>query len=163
MSGDSGAEVAAEIAVDLAKLEPMVALPGDPRNGVFLSAFAASGERVRVDIAYAGSCTGAKRRDMDMYAAVLGAALARGERVAPHVELFIQFGSQLIRRYAEERGYVDVFERAGATLVDPACGACIRAGPGVSTNPEQVTVSAINRNFPGRSGPGRCIWRARTP
>jgi 3-isopropylmalate/(R)-2-methylmalate dehydratase large subunit len=110
---------------------------------------------VRVDIAYAGSCTGAKRRDMDMYAAVLGAALARGERVASHVELFIQFGSQLIRRYAEERGYVDVFERAGATLLDPACGACIRAGPGVSTSPDQVTVSAINRNFPGRSGPGK--------
>jgi 3-isopropylmalate/(R)-2-methylmalate dehydratase large subunit len=155
LHGDPDAEVAAEITLDLGKLEPMVALPGDPRNGVPLRELRESEGRVRVDIAYAGSCTGAKRRDMDMYAAVLGAALARGERVAPHVELFIQFGSQLIRRYAEERGYVDVFERAGATLLSPACGACIRAGPGVSTSADQVTVSAINRNFPGRSGPGK--------
>mgnify|MGYP000458659323 CR=1 FL=1 len=44
---------------------------------------------------------------------------------------------------------------AGAGLADPACGACIKAGPGVSDAPEQVTVSAINRNFPGRSGPGK--------
>jgi 3-isopropylmalate/(R)-2-methylmalate dehydratase large subunit len=71
------------------------------------------------------------------------------------VKLFIQFGSQKIRRYAEEKGYIDVFERAGATLVDPSCGACIRAGPGVSMSPDEVTVSAINRNFPGRSGPGK--------
>jgi 3-isopropylmalate/(R)-2-methylmalate dehydratase large subunit len=153
--GDPEARVAAEIVVDLSKLEPMVALPSDPRNGIPLRDLAARGERVRIDIAYAGSCTGAKRRDMDMYAAVLGAALARGEMVAPHVELYIQFGSQLIRRYAEARGYLDIFERAGAKILDPACGACIRAGPGVSSRPDQVTVSAINRNFPGRSGPGK--------
>ena len=40
-------------------------------------------------------------------------------------------------------------------LIDPGCGACIGAGPGVSINPDQVTVSAINRNFQGRSGPGK--------
>jgi 3-isopropylmalate/(R)-2-methylmalate dehydratase large subunit len=43
----------------------------------------------------------------------------------------------------------------GARLVEPGCGACINAGPGVSTRDGEVTVSAINRNFPGRSGPGR--------
>ena len=32
---------------------------------------------------------------------------------------------------------------------------CIGAGPGVSESTEQVTVSAINRNFQGRSGPGK--------
>ena len=35
------------------------------------------------------------------------------------------------------------------------CGACIGCGPGVSDSKEQVTVSAINRNFQGRSGPGK--------
>jgi 3-isopropylmalate/(R)-2-methylmalate dehydratase large subunit len=45
--------------------------------------------------------------------------------------------------------------RAGAEIVDPSCGACIKAGPGSSDSPEQVTVSAQNRNFPGRSGPGK--------
>jgi len=60
-----------------------------------------------------------------------------------------------VRRYAEERGYLKVFEEAGATLLEPACGACIGSGPGISSNAEEVTVSAVNRNLPGRSGPGR--------
>ncbi|HHH28559.1 MAG TPA: hypothetical protein ENK57_09460, partial [Polyangiaceae bacterium] len=34
-------------------------------------------------------------------------------------------------------------------------GACINAGPGASSGPEDISVSAINRNFRGRSGPGQ--------
>jgi len=90
-----------------------------------------------------------------MYARVLSAALAQGRRVAPGVELFLQFGSMEIRRYAEERGYIRVFEAVGAEVLAPSCGACINAGPGISRSAEQVTVSAQNRNFPGRSGPGK--------
>jgi 3-isopropylmalate/(R)-2-methylmalate dehydratase large subunit len=40
-------------------------------------------------------------------------------------------------------------------LINPSCGACINAGPGVSDKVDRITVSAINRNFPGRSGPGQ--------
>ncbi len=134
----------------------MVATPGDPRNGIPLSELERKqGGEVKINIAYGGSCTGGKKADMDMYAAVLKRALEQDKRVAEGVQLFIQFGSQQIRKYAEERGYIDVFERAGAQLVDPSCGACIRAGPGVSFSTDEVTVSAINRNFPGRSGPGK--------
>jgi 3-isopropylmalate/(R)-2-methylmalate dehydratase large subunit len=108
-----------------------------------------------IDIAYGGSCTGGKKADMDMYAEVLARAVEQGKKVADGVHLYIQFGSQDIRRYAEGKGYLDIFHKAGAELVDPSCGACIKAGPGVSDSPDQVTVSAINRNFPGRSGPGK--------
>ena len=66
-------------------------------------------ERVAVDLAYGGSCTGGKAADMDLYARVL-----RGRRVKDGVRLFIQFGSQAVRRYAEERGYVELFRAAGA-------------------------------------------------
>ena len=48
-----------------------------------------------------------------------------------------------------------MFERAGVKLIDPGCGACIGAGPVISDDAEQVTISAINRNYQGRSGPGR--------
>jgi 3-isopropylmalate/(R)-2-methylmalate dehydratase large subunit len=150
--GDVDAQYAATIVVDLATVRPMVATPGDPHNGVPLSDL---GVQVPVEIAYGGSCTGGKKTDMDMYARVLGAALARGKRVAPGVQLFVQFGSQEIRRYADDRGYSRVFEAAGAQMLAPSCGACINAGPGVSRSAEQVTVSAQNRNFPGRSGPGK--------
>jgi 3-isopropylmalate/(R)-2-methylmalate dehydratase large subunit len=156
VKADPGATYMATFEIDLGSLEPMVATPGDPRNGVALRALdAKSGGPVKVNIAYGGSCTGGKKTDMDMYASVLSRAVANGKRVADGVRLFIQFGSQDIRKYAEEKGYLDVFTRAGAELIDPSCGACIKAGPGVSESPDEVTVSAINRNFPGRSGPGK--------
>jgi 3-isopropylmalate/(R)-2-methylmalate dehydratase large subunit len=142
--------------VDLGAIEPMVATPGDPRNGIPLRTLSeTSGGDVKINIAYGGSCTGGKKTDMDMYASVLKRAVDQGKRVAEGVHLYIQFGSQDIRRYAESKGYIEVFAKAGAELVDPSCGACIKAGPGVSFTADEVTVSAINRNFPGRSGPGK--------
>lgn len=150
---DEGAEYLATFEIDLDAVVPMVATPGDPRNGIPLTEIESEG--VRIDIAYGGSCTGGKKADMDMYASVLADAVHKGKRVAEGVHLYIQFGSQDIRRYAEAKGYLDVFAKAGAELVDPSCGACIKAGPGVSDSPDQVTVSSQNRNFPGRSGPGK--------
>ncbi|HSS22690.1 MAG TPA: aconitase family protein [Pyrinomonadaceae bacterium] len=149
---DTDAEYAAVFEIDLDEIRPMVALPGDPRNGIPIDEL--EGE-VKIDAAYGGSCTGGKMADMDMYALVLKNALEQGKRVAPGVHLYLQFGSQKIKQYARERGYIEIFERAGAELIDPSCGACINAGPGASPSAETVTVSAQNRNFPGRSGPGK--------
>jgi 3-isopropylmalate/(R)-2-methylmalate dehydratase large subunit len=149
---DPDAEYAAVFEINLDEIRPMVATPGDPRNGIPIDELPAE---VRIDAAYGGSCTGGKMADMDMYAEVLANALAQGKRVAEGVHLYIQFGSQKIKQYARERGYIEIFEKAGAELIDPSCGACINAGPGASPNAETVTVSAQNRNFPGRSGPGK--------
>jgi 3-isopropylmalate/(R)-2-methylmalate dehydratase large subunit len=152
---DAGATYSKTIDIDLSDLQPTVATPGDPRNGMPLQRLRAERGKVRIDLAYGGSCTGGKKTDMDMYAAVVRKARERGRAIAPGVKLYLQFGSQKIRDYAETMGYVDLFEQAGIELIDPSCGACIKAGPGVSERPDQVTVSAINRNFPGRSGPGQ--------
>jgi 3-isopropylmalate/(R)-2-methylmalate dehydratase large subunit len=149
---DPDAEYAAVFEINLEEIRPMVATPGDPRNGIPIDELP---EEVRIDAAYGGSCTGGKMTDMDMYAEVLANALANGRRVAEGVHLYIQFGSQKIKQYARQRGYIEIFERAGAELIDPSCGACINAGPGASPNAETVTISAQNRNFPGRSGPGK--------
>ncbi|HWT00236.1 MAG TPA: aconitase family protein [Pyrinomonadaceae bacterium] len=152
LRSDEDAEYAATFEIDLAQIRPMVATPGDPRNGVNIEDLPAE---VKIDAAYGGSCTGGKMADMDMYAAVLKRAVEQGRRVAPGVRLYLQFGSQKIKEYARSRGYIEIFERAGAELIDPSCGACINAGPGASPSAETVTVSAQNRNFPGRSGPGK--------
>src|SRR5207245_6966500 len=110
---------------------------------------------VRVDNVCEVGCAAGKKEDMDMYARVLQEAPERGERVAPWVRFFIQCGSQDVKRYCEEQGYLDLFGKVGATFLEPSCGACINAGPGVSRTRDEVTISAINRNFPGRSAPGR--------
>ena len=159
MRSDPGASYAAVIRVDCTALTPMVARPGDPGNGV---ALADLGDRVRVDIAYGGSCTAGKREDFDHYHEVLSWAAGQGLRVPPGVELYLQFGTTAVRDYCTARGYLDAFERVGAHILQPSCGACANCGPGSSTDDGQVTVSAINRNFPGRSGPGQ-VWLASPP
>jgi 3-isopropylmalate/(R)-2-methylmalate dehydratase large subunit len=153
MVSDADAQYAAVVSLDLSRVEPMLAMPSDPRNGRSLREVREAGAP-RIDIAYGGSCTGSKASDIDAYAAVLAAGLHAGQHVAPGVRLFIQLGSMAVRRYAEQRGYLKIFEAAGAIVLEPACGACIGSGPGISTREDEVTVSAVNRNFPGRSGPG---------
>ena len=156
MRSDAGASYASVIRVDAGALSPMVARPGDPGFGQPLATLA---ERPSVDIAYGGSCTAGKREDFDQYHAVLAWAAARGRTVPPRVKLFLQFGTIAVRDYCIEQGYLAAFDAVGAELLMPACGACANCGPGSSTDSTQVTVSAINRNFPGRSGPGQ-LWLA---
>jgi 3-isopropylmalate/(R)-2-methylmalate dehydratase large subunit len=149
---DPGASYAGGVhTLDLAKIRPMVAKPGDPTFGARIEDL---GE-VKIDIAYAGSCTAGKEYDLDQYARVLEDALSCGRGVAPGVRMVLQFGSAAVRDYARARGYLATFQRAGVEVIEPGCGACIGCGPGVSESPEQVTISAINRNFQGRSGPGK--------
>ncbi len=152
LASDPAARYCEVIEIDAASLRPMMALPGDPGNGLDVDE---AEQRIRVDIAYAGSCTAGKKEDMDMYARVLREAAERGERVASWVRFYIQCGSQDVKRYCEENGYLELFRQVGATFLEPSCGACINAGPGVSKTRDEVTISAINRNFPGRSGPGQ--------
>jgi len=152
MLSDPDAEYALTVDIDASELRPMIATPGDPGNGMFIDELA---ESVKIDIAYGGSCTAGKKEDLDMYVRVFREALARGLRVHPDVQCFIQFGSVEVRRHCEERGYIEVLREVGAHIIEPSCGACINAGPGVSTSKQQVVISAQNRNFPGRSGPGQ--------
>ena len=149
---DPSAQYAHTIELDAAEITPMVATPGDPGNGKYVRDL---NTPVPIELAYGGTCTAGKNEDMDMYAAVLADALKRGKRVADSVRFYIQFGSQDTRDYCIRKGYLDVFQKAGAHVIEPSCGACINAGPGVTTRPEQVVISAQNRNFPGRSGPGQ--------
>jgi len=152
LESDAGAQYAHVIEMDASEIYPMVATPGDPGNGKYVRDLNIP---VPVEIAYGGTCTAGKNEDMDMYAAVLSDALREGKRVSPSVQFYIQFGSQETREYCLRKGYLEIFQKAGARVIEPSCGACINAGPGVSTRPDQIVISAQNRNFPGRSGPGQ--------
>ncbi|WP_445671862.1 aconitase family protein [Pseudomonas inefficax] len=153
---DPDAEYKEHIKIDCRTLSTMVAAPGDPGNGIALDDLT---EEVLIDIAYGGSCTAGKREDFDYYHEVLAWGLDHGLRIPEHTKLFLQFGTLAVRDYCHQQGYLETFEKAGVELIMPGCGACANCGPGSSTRPDQVTVSAINRNFPGRSGPGQ-VWLA---
>ena len=72
--------------IDLATIRPMVATPGDPdhgipsdpKNGALITEIG----RVKLDIAYGGSCTAGKKDDIDFYAQVLAEAEAAGKTIA---------------------------------------------------------------------------------
>ncbi|HEY5611138.1 MAG TPA: aconitase family protein, partial [Thermoanaerobaculia bacterium] len=149
--------------IDLSKIQPMVAHPGDPDHGIPSdptngAAVDEIGE-VKIDIAYAGSCTAGKIDDLLFYHQVAKEAVDAGLKVAEGVTFYIQFGSQAVEKFCRDNGLVDTFVNAGAIVLNPGCGACIGCGPGVSETGDQVTVSAINRNYKGRSGPGK-LWLA---
>ena len=157
---DDGAEYAGGVhTIDLATLEPMVAHPGDPDHGI--PSDPTNGELIRnlgqvsIDIAYGGSCTAGKVDDLLFYHQVVKEALEAGRTLPENVSFLIQFGSATVESHAREMGWVEDFEKAGVRLIQPGCGACIGCGPGVSEDEEQVSVSAINRNYKGRSGPGK--------
>ncbi len=157
---DRGAKYAGGVhTIDLSTIRPMVATPGDPAKGIpsdpTNGAYVSDLGDVRIDIAYGGSCTAGKEDDIEMYARVMQEAAAAGKRVADGVDFYIQFGSKAVEDVARKKGWLEVFHDTGVKVISPGCGACIGCGPGVSANPKQVTVSAINRNYQGRSGPGQ--------
>jgi len=145
--------------INLDEIKPMVAHPGNPDKGI--PSDPTNGElienldNVSISIAYGGSCTAGKEDDFEYYATVCKKADEKGMKVAEGVEFYIQYGSKTVKNISKQKGWTEIFERVGVKLINPGCGACIGAGPGISTNSEQVTVSAINRNYQGRSGPGK--------
>jgi len=145
--------------IDLSTIAPMVAHPGDPDRGIpsdpTNGAFITELGDVSIDIAYGGSCTAGKIDDLDFYHRVVKEAVGSGLRVPEGVRFLIQFGSLEVEEYCRKAGYLETFIRAGVELIKPGCGACIGCGPGISDSTEQVTISAINRNYKGRSGPGK--------
>jgi len=145
--------------IDLASIQPMVAHPGDPDHGVpsdpTNGALVEEVDDVAIDIAYGGSCTAGKVDDLIFYHQVVEEAVKAGLTVARDVVFLIQVGSQSVEKYCRENGFMETFAKAGVTVIQPGCGACIGCGPGVSESDDQVTVSAINRNYKGRSGPGK--------
>jgi 3-isopropylmalate/(R)-2-methylmalate dehydratase large subunit len=161
---DPGAEYAGGIhTIDLSALRPMVAHPGDPDRGIpsdpTNGAWVDEIGDVPIDIAYGGSCTAGKIDDLLFYHQVVKEAVDAGVKIAPGVRFMIQCGSQAVEDFVRANGLAATFERAGVRLIHPGCGACIGCGPGVSETADEVTVSAINRNYKGRSGPGK-LWLA---
>ncbi|HEY5601027.1 MAG TPA: aconitase family protein, partial [Patescibacteria group bacterium] len=126
--------------INLSKIVPMVATPGDPRNGIPISEAVGT----KTDAVYIGSCTGGKFNDLLAVAKIL-----KNKKVK--VPTYIQASSMNVRKQAEESGLIRIFEDAGAEVIDSGCGDCCNMGFGVVKD-GQTIVSDTNRNFPKRMG-----------
>lgn len=143
-TADAGAFYAKEIEFDLGTVSPYVAGPNEVK--AIAAARELEAKNVRIDKAFLMSCVNGRLQDFAAAAEVL-----RGQKIAPHVKLYVAAASSEVEAQAKERGYWSTLADAGATFLPAGCGACIGLGEGVLTDGE-VGISATNRNFDGRMG-----------
>ena len=129
------------VEIDLATLEPMVALPHMPDN---VQAIREVGP-IKVDQVCIGSCTNSSYLDMMRVARIL-----KGKTVNPAVSLVIAPGSRQVLGMLAANGALNDMIQAGARITETACGFCI--GMGQSPRTGAISLRTNNRNFFGRSG-----------
>jgi aconitate hydratase len=129
------------IVIDLGELEPLAAAPSSPDNVVRIADHAGT----KVNQVVIGSCTNSSYQDLMRAVGVL-----KGRTVHPDVELGIAPGSRQVLNMLAANGALADFVRAGARIIESACGPCI--GLGFSPAEDTISVRSFNRNFPGRSG-----------
>lgn len=101
---------------------------------------------VPIDVAFIGSCTNSRIRDLRAAAAV-----AQGRKVAAGVKALVVPGSQQVKQQAEEEGLNEIFKEAGFEWRNAGCSMCL----GMNTDKlvgNQISASTSNRNFIGRQG-----------
>jgi 3-isopropylmalate/(R)-2-methylmalate dehydratase large subunit len=103
---------------------------------------------VPIDVVFIGSCTNGRIEDIRAAAAV-----AKGRKVAAHVQALVVPGSGLVKQQAEQEGLDRVLLEAGFEWRDACCSMCLGMNPDKLTRGQRCA-STSNRNFEGRQGPG---------
>jgi 3-isopropylmalate/(R)-2-methylmalate dehydratase large subunit len=103
---------------------------------------------LKVDRVFIGSCTNGRIEDLRAAAAV-----ARGYKVASHVNAIVVPGSGRVKNQAEKEGLDKIFSEAGFEWRDAGCSMCLAMNPDV-LSPGERCASTSNRNFEGRQGRG---------
>ena len=141
LAADEGALYDEELTIDLASLQPLVALPDSPDKVVPV----AQRQGLPVDQVCIGSCTNSSFADMMKVAAILD-----GNTVAERVSLTISPGSRQVLSMLAANGALAAMVGAGARILESGCGPCIGMGQAPATG--AVSLRTFNRNFHGRSG-----------
>lgn len=130
------------IEIDLAELQPTVAMPHLPENTKAISEVS----DVKIDQCVIGSCTNGRMEDMRVAASIL-----KGKKVAKGVRCIVIPATQEIYLSCIREGLVEIFIEAGAIFSTPTCGPCLGGYMGILAEGERA-VSTTNRNFVGRMG-----------
>jgi aconitate hydratase len=141
LKADDGVNYSEVLEVNLKEIEPLVALPHSPDNVKTVSEV----EGTPVDQVCIGSCTNSSLRDLKMVAALL-----KDKKIHSNVSLTISPGSRQVLETLAASGELGHLIRAGARILENACGPCIGIGQAPPTG--GVSLRTFNRNFRGRSG-----------
>jgi 3-isopropylmalate/(R)-2-methylmalate dehydratase large subunit len=117
-------------------LKYMDIAPGAPLN------------QVKIDRVFIGSCTNGRIEDIRAVAEV-----AKGRKVAAHVNAMVVPGSGLVKQQAEQEGLDRILVEAGFEWREPSCSMCLAMNAD-KLKPGERCAATSNRNFEGRQGPG---------
>ncbi|MCX7990108.1 MAG: aconitate hydratase [Aquificaceae bacterium] len=138
---DPDAEYDEVVEINLSELEPLIACPHSPDRVVPVREV----EGVKVDQVVIGSCTNSSFVDL-----IRAGSMLRGKKVHPDVVFAVAPGSKQALELITQEGVLLNFLKAGARILESACGPCI--GMGYAPPSGGVSVRSFNRNFEGRSG-----------
>jgi aconitate hydratase len=138
---DQDASYDVDEAIDLAEVEPLVALPSSPGNVVPVSEVAGS----EVEQVVIGSSANPGLRDF-----AIAAAIVRGRQTDPRVSFDVNPTSRQILQDLTRMGATFDLVAAGARLHQSGCLGCI--GMGQAPSSRGNSLRTMPRNFPGRSG-----------
>lgn len=153
-SEDADASYARVEKFDVSRFERSIAIPSLPTNVKSLNVVAR--ERIPIDQAFIGACTGGLLRDLECAARIL-----KGRKIAGNVRLLVIPATRRIYNEALYRGYLQVLHDAGAIIGSPACGGCGGHDAGILAEGE-VCIANSPRNMDGRMGAGGIVYLAGT-
>jgi homoaconitate hydratase family protein len=150
ITADSDAHYLSVTEFDVNHMEPMVATPGLPTNGVSVSKIAG----IPINQATLGSCAGAFYYDL-----VHAADIVKEKKVHPQVRFIVVPNTSKVYQQALTDGVLNTLVTAGAIISSPSCGTCAGYEIGCLA-PGEVCISTTTRNMDGRMGAGGEIYLA---
>ncbi len=139
---DKDAEYEKTFDFDVTDTEPQVACPDKVDNVKPVSKVTG----VKINQAVLGSCTNGRLEDFAIASDIL-----KGKTISKNVRMIVVPASRSVYLEAIKGGYIEIFLKAGAIIVNPGCGPCLGLHQGVLADGECV-ISSTNRNFKGRMG-----------
>ena len=143
------------IEIDLNTLEPHLNGPFTPDLATPISkmkeAAAANGWPTKIEVGLIGSCTNSSYEDISRAVSLAQQVSDKGLKL--HSEFTITPGSEQVRFTIERDGFLNVFDKIGATVFANACGPCIGmwARVGAEKAEKNTIVHSFNRNFAKRA------------
>ncbi|MFZ4771766.1 MAG: aconitate hydratase, partial [Ferruginibacter sp.] len=143
------------IEIDLNELEPHLNGPFTPDLATPISkmkeAAAANGWPTKIEVGLIGSCTNSSYEDISRAVSLAKQVSEKGLKLQS--EFTITPGSELVRYTIERDGFLEIFDKIGATVFANACGPCIGmwARVGAEKAERNTIVHSFNRNFAKRA------------
>ena len=143
------------IEIDLSELEPHLNGPFTPDLATPISKMkeeaARNGWPTKIEVGLIGSCTNSSYEDISRAVSLAKQVAEKGLKTK--AEFTITPGSEQVRFTIERDGFLDVFEKIGATVFANACGPCIGMWDrmGAEKQERNTIVHSFNRNFAKRA------------